>query len=226
MSLAKKFQEFAKRSTKKIGQLMVSSGSIFKKNNPNHYYGYDLWKEIAEKLEPFIPEGIPLYGEAVGYLNTGAPIQAVKQGPYHYGQAPGTYGLYIYRITFTNPNGDCFDFTWQQIKDFCEKYGLNHVKEYFYGKAKDIYPELSIDDHWHENMLTNLLADPDIGMGDIMCPYNEGKVPSEGIVLKIDSLYEDKVFKLKNAEFLIKESATLDEGNANIEDNQEDNQGE
>jgi hypothetical protein len=115
------------------------------------------------------------------------------------------------------------EFTWGQIKDFCNKYGLKTVEEYFYGKAEDLYPGLwdTDVDSWRGRFLAQLDTDQSMGMGDVMCRYNENKVPSEGIVLKVDNLFEDKVFKLKNWKFYENETKELDSGATNIEDNQE-----
>jgi hypothetical protein len=186
------------------------------KNNSNHFYGYDLWDEIANELKEVIPKGISLYGEAVGYTKDGGAIQK----DYPYDAKPNKFSLYIYRITSTNVDGDVIEFTWGQIEDFCNKYFLKFPHRYYYGLAKDLYPEVALGDHWHENFLERLMKDENFDMNDAMCRFNDKKVPSEGIVLKVDNLYQDEVWKLKNWLFLSRETENLDRGEINMEDNQ------
>lgn len=204
--------------------LMHSSRRVIKdryfeneKNNQNHFYGYDLWDEIADELKFCIPKGYTLYGEAVGFLRNGEAIQAIKGKPYCYEAKENHYRLFIYRITYTSPQGHTIEFTWGQIKDFCKKNGLEYPKEYFYGRLKDFYSDIKIDASWHENFLSRLIDDKNINMGDVYCEMNPG-LPAEGIVLKRDSLFVDEVWKLKNFKFLSSESSELDTGSSNIED--------
>ena len=49
------------------------------------------------------------------------------------------------------------------------------------------------------------------------CPYNKGKIPAEGIVLRVDRLSECESFKLKNFRFLEHESKLLDKGEMDLE---------
>jgi hypothetical protein len=155
-------------------------------------------------------DGITLYGEAVGYLPTGAWIQK----GYHYGCRPNNYEVYVYRITYTNPQGKLIEFSWPQIKEYCVKYGLKHVQEFYYGKAKDYCPTIPIEQHWNENFLAKLEAD---FMLDRKCPLNNNEVWEEGIVVRVDGLFECPPYKLKNFAFLDKERKDNDEGVIDIE---------
>lgn len=178
------------------------------------FYGYDLWSDIRDSLRSVVPKGITLYGEAVGYLPTGKMIQP----EYHYGCAPGTYKLSVYRITFTNPDGKTFEFSEPQIIEFCQKYGIPHKEMFYYGKAKDLFPDLDVNNHWHENFLERL--EKSFNMNDAMCKDNNYEVPAEGLILRIDSLTSFNAFKLKNFAFLGYETIQLDKGNVDIETEQ------
>lgn len=173
------------------------------------FYKYDLWTDALHRVKEKIQKGISLYVELVGMLPTGSYIQP----QYDYSAKENDFKVVVFRITYTNPDGQVFEFTQPQIKRYCEKYELETVPFYYYGAAKDMYPELNIDSHWHENFLANLVRDYNEGN----CLYCRNKVPREGVVLvKEGGIYEP--YKLKSQEFLLRESAELDKEQVNIED--------
>ncbi len=183
--------------------IVYSSRTVVKNKYINNksdggFYGYDLWKDIADKLKDSLLDGITIYAEAVGYLPTGAAIQS----KYDYGCKPNQFEIYVYRITFTNVSGKMIEFSWPQIKEYCTKFGINHVKEFYYGMAKDYCPSIPVDLHWHENFLNKLEKD---FMLDRDCPLCKNKVPEEGIVISVETLFERISYKLKNFRFLDKE---------------------
>jgi len=173
--------------------------------NKDHFYSYDFWEEIAKSVEYAIQDSITLYGEATGYTKTGSFIQ----NGYDYGCEPGTFKTYIYRITTTNQSGQVYEFSHNQVKDYCEKFGLTMVPELYYGKAGDLYPELSVKEHWHENFLQRLIEDY-LEKDCDLCKSQ--KVPDEGICLRKD-IFDIEVYKLKSFKFLEWETKQLDDEN-------------
>lgn len=57
-------------------------------------------------------------------------------------------------MTYTNPDGRVYEFSARQVQQWCVKEGLKPVEEYYYGYAKDLYPDLSVSEHWNENSLS------------------------------------------------------------------------
>jgi len=185
---------WASRRVLKNGYLQVG--------NKDHFYSYDLWEEIAKSVEYGIQDSITLYGEAVGFTKTGSFIQ----NGYDYGCPVGQFKTYIYRITTTSHSGQVYEFSHKQVKDYCEKFGLTMVPELYYGKAKDLYPELSVNDHWHENFLQSLIDDY-LEKDCDLCKSQ--KVPDEGICLRKD-IFDSEIYKLKSFKFLEWETKQLD----------------
>ena len=198
---------------------VYSSRKVVKNKHINEmvdggFYKADVWGIVNEDLKGIIPKGVSLYGEIVGYIpGDGKSIQ----GGYHYGGQPNTCKFIAYRITNTNVDGQVTEYSWQQIKEFCSKYGLDHVHELYHGYAKDLYEYVPVDDEWNETVL-NLLVD-DFNL-EKECKYNKG-MPAEGFVVKVDKLYECKPMKLKSFAFLKHETMLLDAGLDDIESNQE-----
>lgn len=125
------------------------------------------------------------------------------------------FDIVVYRITYTNVDGKVFEFSTQQVKEFCKKYGLHSVKELYYSRAENLFPNLNINEHWHEEFLTNL-RNMYLEQRSILCNNN---VPEESIVLRREVNGID-VYKLKSINFLEKESKMLDRGEIDIESNQ------
>jgi hypothetical protein len=197
--------------------MLYSSRSVLKniamddgKQN-NHYYDSDVWKIVSEKVFPCLKKGFSAYGEIVGYTPSGAFIQK----NYDYSCSPGTLDYIIYRMTYTNVDGDVFELSYQQMVDYCNKFGLKTPHCYYYGKAKDLYPELNTESHWHENFLNNVIRD--YLEKDCMFCKSKPNIPDEGIVLRVDKPNVWEVYKLKSFRFTMQESAELDQGILDIE---------
>lgn len=172
------------------------------------YYDMDVWALVNKELEGKILDGVTLYGEIVGQLPNGKWIQK----DFDYGTEPGKHDFYVYRITFTNPSGDTFEFTTSQIERYCKKFTLKTVPVFYQGKAKDWDKSISTDQHWHENLLTALMAK----YNEKDCYICKTKVPEEGVVITRENEYFEP-FKLKSFKFLQKESEELDKGEVDIE---------
>jgi tRNA-binding EMAP/Myf-like protein len=195
--------------------MLYSSRSVLKniamddgKEN-NHFYDSDVWKIVADKLYPHLKKGYSAYGEIVGYTPSGSFIQR----DYDYGCPPGSLDYLVYRMTYTNADGDVFELSPSQMTEYCSRYGLKTPLLHYSGKAKDLYPELSTEEHWHENFLTNLIGD----YLEKKCKLCQKDVWAEGIVLRKDVPNSWEVYKLKSFNFLSAESIQLDSGEVDME---------
>lgn len=173
-----------------------------------HFYDSDIWKLAAERVKESILDGITLYMELVGQTPTGAWIQK----EYDYGTAPAQMDCHVYRITYTNPSGKVFEFSSAQVQRYCIKMGLKCVPIFYQGKAKDLFPELATDGHWHVSFLKKMLDK----YTEKDCYICKNKVPEEGVVLVVES-DEFQAYKLKSFRFLEKETAELDSGAVDLE---------
>ena len=181
----------------------------YETQNVNDFYDGDLYTEIKEELKDKIPKNWNIYGECVGFTKTGGAIQS----GYDYGCKPDEHKIFIYRITTVNPDGFIQELSTLQIKEFCDKMGLSYVPLYYVGYAKNIYPELSLGEHWNEELIKRLERDYATGECD-MCANH---VPKEGMVLRVEQLNYFESYKLKNFEFLERESKELDSGEIDME---------
>ena len=183
------------------------------RNNQNHFYSYDLWSDIAEELQPYLVDGMSIYGECVGFTKTGKYIQ--KGYDYGCDQSRGEHRLYIYRITYTTPDGHVFELSYVQIADFCKKYRLLVVPMLYWGYAKDLFDQSKDESSW-EDFLMKKLSDTFLEKDCDMCV---NKVPAEGIVVRPER-GEFEAYKLKSFRFKEVETKMLDAGEENMEDNQ------
>lgn len=198
--------------------------------NPNakHYYKDDIWGIADAELRPFLQNGITFYYEIVGYLPDGGMIQ--KSFDYGYIQPKHdryiegeNYGIYIYRITYTNNEGKVFEFSAKQVQDFCKEKGLKAVPELYYGYAinftgvmplkqdqNNLY-QYSIED-WKNHFLTALKSQ----YNEKNCFMCKNKVPEEGCVVRIEGT-DLEVYKCKSTAFLEFETKQLDKGEIDLE---------
>lgn len=179
-----------------------------------HYYKEDLWTKVGkEQFEGKLHHGETVYYEIVGYTSDGAFIQK----PFDYRCEKGTYKVYVYRITYTTPNGTVVELSWHQVKDRCAELGVSNVPEVFYGEADITFtPSLETLEQWQEQYLGYLKAR---FVHDQDCQFCENKVPSEGICVRKEGL-NIEVFKLKNFRFLEHETKALDNNEVDLESTQ------
>jgi tRNA-binding EMAP/Myf-like protein len=214
------------RLAKKIGirveeteyGMLYSSRAVIKnqflhdKKEHNHFYDADVWKIVAEKSFPLLRQGISIVGEIVGYTPNGGAIQK----GYDYGCEPNNLDFYVFKVTYTSPSGDVYVFNHRETVAFCEKYGLKMPETFFYGKAKDLFPEIPVDDKWHDTFLQKMI---DVYL-EKKCHLCKNDVWAEGVILRKEVPHEWDAFKLKSFNFLGYESALLDSGEVDLETTQ------
>lgn len=185
----------------------------FETKNSNHYFGYDLWKDVKDAVKTSIPKGYTLYGEAVGYTADGKLIQP----EYDYGCNPGEMLIYVYRITVTNPDGFVIELDDKQVEEFCEKFGLRYKDTFlYYGTVANLYSTLAQNQQesfsllGNENWRQQFVKMLEKQYNNKDCYMCVNKVPEEGIVLRKQQLFNYQAYKLKSERFLCKETEQLD----------------
>ena len=191
-------------------------------NSNGGYYGSDVWGEYAKLFGPHIPEGMEIFGEIVGYVTgTQTPIQK----GYDYKCKPGDNKLYVYRIRTKQSDGTHKEWELQDIREWLQlvvatnqdlKDKIDIVPIVYHGSLRDLYPEISVDHHWHENVLAALKQESAFGMEELE-PLCNNKTPREGIVLRIIGDPIAEAFKLKCISFLEKEAKQVDKGELNLD---------
>lgn len=192
-----------------------------------HYYGEDIWQLASESIKDKVDKGITLYGEIVGYTPSGSFIQKGYDYGFVKNEGDGAtsfngkcipcwdegrhYGIFIYRITYTTPDGNVIEFDWNMIKEYCLNKGLKHVEEIYHGKAKD-FIENCEENEVSEKIFAKIKQD--IEKKCYLCTTG---VPMEGYVIRRESRGVDP-FKVKSEAFLLYEGKELDSGEVSLED--------
>ena len=192
---------------------IYSSRKVIKNEelNPNaqHFYNEDIWGIAHNELKDFLQKGMTFYYEIVGFLPNGGAIQK----DYDYGCEPTKHAIYIYRITSTNVDGKVIEFSAKQVQDFCKKNGLNAVPELYYGYAKEFSDERLNKENWEIKFLETIKKK----YNEKDCYMCSTKVPEEGCVIRIEG-NDFEAYKAKSERFYARETAQLDKGESNIED--------
>lgn len=199
----------------------VIKNQYYNKSVQGGFYGVDIWKYADDIVRPCLSKGMTAYYEIIGFLPNGGYIQK----NYDYGCLPPvgdeayTYGKHfkvqIYRVTITDVSGKVHEFSAREVQLWAQMVGLVPVEQYYYGYAKDLYPDLDPSEHWNENFLSKLANDKNFYM-ECNSPTCDNKVPHEGIVIKIENM-KSEAFKLKCFKFLDGEGKALDKGEVDIE---------
>ncbi len=174
-------------------------------NNPNqqHYYETDVWSNEGKKLMGLLPQNYIVYGELVGYTETGAPIQK----NYTYQNEPGTCTLYVYRVAIVNAEGVIYDLSWDHLREFCKQRGLQHVKELWRGPKDMFNPADWIDKRF---------ADMGLNLVDAPVKLDEKSPVDEGVCIRIDTIVPT-IYKAKSPIFLQHETDLIDQGAEDLE---------
>ena len=217
----------------------VIKNQFYNKNVTLGFYGCDVWAEADRIVRPNLSKGMTIYYEIIGFLPNGGFIQKgydygfippmtrpvlnqdriAEVNPYDEVTDPCTYGkhfgIQVYRVTYTNVDGKVYEFSAKEVQQWTKSHGLIPVEEFYYGYAKDLYPDLSLTEHWNENFLSSLANDKNFYMEELS-PTCNTKVPHEGIVIKVENM-KSEAFKLKCFAFLDKEGKSLDKGEVDME---------
>ena len=199
----------------------VVKNQYYNRNVQSGFYGVDVWKYADDVVRPCLSKGMTAYYEIIGFLPNGGYIQK----NYDYGclspigDEAYTYGKHfkvqIYRVTITGVDGKVHEFSARAVQVWCKMVGLDPVEEFYYGYAKDLYPNLTPFEHWNENFLAKLANEKNFYM-ECNSPICNNKVPHEGVVIKIENM-KSEAFKLKCFKFLDGEGKALDKGEVDIE---------
>lgn len=221
-------KKIPKKYIEKYGNVYSSRGVIKNKyinqSVGRGFYGTDIWGKVNNIIFPFIPEGMIVYGEIIGYVpHTGKLIQK----GYDYGCDENTFKFLIYRITTKDSNGVKKEWNKGDVDAWTKKIISENpdIKKYiqplvvfYHGKAKDMYPELNPDDeNWGNEFLKCMENDKErLGL-ELMEPLCINQVPREGVVIRIDDDKNAEAFKLKSVAFYMRESKQIDNGEVDIE---------
>ena len=151
------------------------------KTSNQSFYKEDIWKRAYNTLKSKCEKGITLYFEITG--------EGIQGSDYTYGKE---YAIHVYRITSTNVDGCVYEFGWNEVKNYCNKYEINYCEEY-----EEIQHPINSDD------LLKYLSTTYLNKS-----YSDCKV-DEGICIR--HVKTNEIFKLKSPNFLLKEQKSLEE---------------
>ena len=173
----------------------VFSGDISTWSNTNKsFYKENYWLKAFGKLKPFLEKGITLYYEIVG--------KGIQGNDYTYGFE---HEIFVYRITQTNADGIVYEFSWEQVKNYCNKYNINYVSEYRKCTYLDLKKEAEFNSEDIIQTLTVLYLNKS---------YGDCKI-DEGICIRNERTSE--IFKLKSPNFILAENDSAEKEIIDIE---------
>lgn len=206
--------------------ITVIKNQYINKNVQGGFYKEDVWCKYNTLLKGLLEPGMTVYGEIIGYIDN-SPIMIQKD--YDYGCEIGENCFMPYRITVHNEDGTMDEWNVSKVKEWTENliknnphlaYDFKPIVLLYNGTLFDLYPNIKIDENWHDNILLQLKEDKYyFGMEELepMCKH---QVPREGICVRIDDDTVSECFKLKCDSFFEYERKEIDNGNVDMEMNE------
>lgn len=163
------------------------------------YYNADIWGKVFNEIKDKLFPGYTIYGEIVGYVG-----QSMIQKGYDYGCKPGEHKFLVYRITENSVFTDYkpYEYSWEEIQDFCREHGLETVKEFYIGTIKSWVEKNMLAEESFLNALKRVYLER-------QCSWCNTKVPAEGICIR-NEWGNKTAYKLKSKAFLERETKELD----------------
>lgn len=184
-------------------------------------YAQKGWREeIGFNIGKHLRKGETLYYEIVGWDDKGVTIMSPHQTAkspilkkdkrfgdrqvYAYGQAPGTWGIYVYRITMVNIDGDVTEYSWSQVVERCAELGLKTVPELARFFVKHVPERGESNREEIKDYVDSFIENYNVSTLD-------NSHISEGVCIRIEHESMNNILKAKNFEFRVLESAAKDQ---------------
>lgn len=200
----------------------VIKNQYINKSRGKGYYDVDVWSEWNNRIAKYIPEGMLIYGEIVGYQD--GSNKTIQKG-YDYGCSVGISKLMIYRIVMHRDNNkieldvpDVLKWTEKLIERAPElKDIILPIPILYVGTFDNLYPNLDHANHWNEDLLKLMANDSERFGMELNEPLCINPAPREGIVVRFNGDPIRGAFKLKCIKFLEQEGKNVSAGDIGLE---------
>ncbi|HEY1176399.1 MAG TPA: RNA ligase family protein [Phytomonospora sp.] len=210
------WERLLRRPRRTVHRFVVGSRRVVKSidlsadEGKNHWYADgDLWTSYADraKIADRIPRDHIVYGELVGFTDSGAPIQK----DYTYAEEVGAQ-LYVYRVAVVTADGHTIDYSPAQMATFCEERGFKTVPVLWAGPHSEFKA-----DHWLERRYYDDWVAGAHAFTETPVPLSDRKLVDEGVCIRYDGPHGTYIVKAKSPSFVRHESAMLDAGAEDVE---------
>lgn len=164
-----------------------------------HFYDHDLWAEEGEKMSFGIPQGFVVYGEVIGFTDSGKPIQSHYTYDRVYHDADRRRSVYVYRVVQVSEEGIAVDLSWDAVRDFCVAAGFTPMPELYRGPLGGLDVESFLEKDF--GFMTFPTRPVPLAL-DSPC--------DEGIVIRIEGM-SPTFYKVKSPTFLQYETKMFDD---------------
>ena len=195
-------------------KFVVGSRRVIKtEGDGDHWYSTDIWSEYAQthNLAEALPKGVMVYGELIGWLPDGTPIQR----GYTYNLPKGQAALYIYRVTVAGADGTHYDLSDAAMREFAAQRGLKVVPllaSFSHVEGAEGYLAYFLEMYEDAKFFSYPRA-----FREAPVPLSDGSPCDEGVVIRAEGI-TPHVAKYKNPMFYEFESRAMDRGEVDIED--------
>jgi len=194
------------------------------------YHTYDFREAAIKPFKDNLRKGETIYFEVVGWENENTTIMPIADNKkmndkeflkqygdktiFAYGCTPGTFDVFIYRITMTNEDGFSYDLMWDDVVKRANELGVHHVKELDRFIIRDRFGVINKDDRDIQEAFLQYIEKLVEGPSSIDPSHIK-----EGVCVRVENdLQNLKIYKYKSVAFKILEGLIKDTGVADMEE--------
>lgn len=188
-------------------------------------------RDKAMKLfEGNLRKGETVFFEIVGFESTGASIMPSvdtkglgdknftktygDRMSYSYGCEHNQSEVFVYRMTFTNEDGQSIDYVWEDVVNRCKEIGVKHVPHLSTLTLGELSaPDSDIRDI--KESFAKIVEAHGSGTSDL-----DNRHIKEGVCVRIEGGLHNKTYKFKSFEFKVLEGIVKDSGVVDTEEAQ------
>jgi hypothetical protein len=204
---------------------------VLEESNGTQYHDPGIREYAFKVFDGNLRKGETVFFEIVGFEPNGLPIMppgdvnslkdkdfSKKYGEkmmYSYGCDPEKCEVYVYRITFTNEDGQTIDYAWEDVVSRCHEMGVKTVPHIATLRLEDVEMNLML-----RNKSSEKVDDRDVSEKFFEMVQEWGSGVSildnrhirEGVCVRIEGGISNRTYKFKSFEFKVLEGIAKDSG--------------
>jgi hypothetical protein len=205
---------------------------VLEESSGTQFHDPTIRDKAFKTFEGNLRKGETVFFEIVGYEPSGIPIMPKVSTKglgdkeftkrfgetmiYSYGCELSQSDIYVYRMTYTNEDGQSIDYAWEDVVARCKEIGVKYTPHIRTLTLRELASEKRLtDDRDIKNEFAKLVESFGVGPSIV-----DARHIREGVCVRIEGGLHNKTFKYKSFEFKVLEGIVKDSGVIDEEESQ------